>query len=1444
MPWPWNRPKSPFGFADSDAISSGSATTSNANTISNGNTHISPTGKNFGRPQTTTSRSTTPTPASIRSSTSGNNRAASSLGFHHEVQSRSQNPRRHSREVTSNSNPASTVRPASIIPEEQPQNDDRDNSASLVTSGMRPAGRPSTERQPTRSPELLSRPQPSVESLSSLASSSYSDVNNNLLKRSLSAAGSHPSLLHGPLSPSYANGRAFSPTPSVGSISHQIAMTRSQKAIIPTSSRQSTTSEDVCYELPESYEQVNGLNSHEIEERDLRHKAVVDLNPILTHNRTRSNNQSRESMLEAEVARLRKLVDRYKRTSLNASSTSSADHLMIPDVPSASSGSSEAHRVVKVMKVANEHLQKKIDARDAMLADRLAELEQIHNQHAIELEQQRQEYQGQMKQLVRNHEQELQTTIQRTREQVETLKLEVAEMAQSAMAVDEQRENAEKIAILQKELEDLRALEKSKLETYTAMIEEVKTKAAEEMAATKRAFAEAEEEWEIRTEEMRRDLLDERKECDCASKDDTSVVEELKIQHESEIAALKTSIRILEGSRGTTVEQLEEDQRVYRKVSELEASLASKVRALTAERKTSERLRSSLLAAEQAKAEAQLAKEAEKEAHERILLEARSGSDAVRAEERRAVEEEMRATTQKALKDLADQKAKFEAELEIERARVAQLREQHETDAQEFDNRITELIKEHIQEKDRLEATHSVILKNIESKMKEQAALEVSKAKQELEERENSLRTSLEEREAELASAKAGAETALQEQRAAFEKEKEALIAEYQVVINAGDRLRDQDRSVFQSEQERLERLLAETNKEYKSSIARNNTLQEEKLKTAQKQYDSNLAQLKTDHQEELQALRAVLEEAKTQFVTEKRDLEATFQNQLQEAEQQYTLRRNAEKQIEAAKFEEAKAQIERAREEHQEDIGRLKEEIAQTKDRAAKIVSELQQQLKDDEENKQQLLDRVAKAESEKENVEGELSAIKTRFESANTALSEQTDALRKAEAQIKTLNETAVALRSEIEAERRAAAQQLAELRSEMQTREKTANDIHGKLKQEIENVQFELRTANTKLTMGEVELDSFRDAVKEKEEALVNLRNEKDTKRKSMDDEKRALMAKHNQIVEGHLSTIAKLEDTINKMRVRTTEEAKAAEAKVAEQQGLVAQWISSSNRKSEELQRLELAFKEANSKAESFKLDVRAMKNDLKQLEKDNKDQKAEIKSLSRDLKSAHEENASLRRQFESSSGYSSRHARQISDLESRIQALSKEIQDSRNEVSTQKRAVAKRESTIRQLEETLQQRTPRNGRSSPGPNNALASMENGIVPASSSSSNNALQRELRESKAEITRLTEKLDMYETEYRHFFEDHEKLKVEHEEMQKTMQAKIDAATPEVEQLKKAKKELEQRLQSAELRLATSGGLLRRGGVDATGGQTMRSQSSMSYLRHGEISVGSFDD
>ncbi|KAK6527949.1 hypothetical protein TWF281_009209 [Arthrobotrys megalospora] len=1504
MPWPWNRPKSPFGFSDSeDAISPGSTTTttttqgtpisaslnevvssSTGNSNGAGRNGVSMTNRNVaattvgGRQITTASRSTTPTPApniwassSSSSSSSavgnGNTRASTSLGFNHDVpQSKTQGTinRRNSRDThTIISNSGSIRRTASVIPEDHTVQvgngvERSPPSSSSGTPNLRPIRRPSSARDAEfksnpQSPEnSLSRPQPSVESLSSISSSLHSDINNHPHhhgKRSLSASSnSQLNIFHGPISPGFSNGRAFSPTPSIGSITHQTSVTRSQKAIIPPGSRQSNASEEqvFVYELPESHEQVNGLNSHEIEERDLRHKAIVELNPVPVgngHARTRSNIQSRETMLEAEVARLRKLCEKYKRNSINNTSSSSigsVDHLIIPDIAAAAAGSSEAHRVVKVMKVANEHLQKKIDARDAMLADRLAELEQIHNHHAIELEQQKQGYQVHLRQLADSHKRELEAVARRNVEEVTALKRDIVD---TAVAVEGQRRDADRILALQAEVDGLKELEKVRSDRHNAALEEGKSKAAEELEAAKRMFEEAEERWEIKTEEMRRELFEERKsaDCTCNSKAASDTIEELKREHDTEVAALKTSIRILEGSRGTTVEQLEEDQRVYRKVSELESSLASKVRALTAERKTSERLRASLSAAEGARSEIQLQKEAadakllaEQEAHEKELSEANNGSTSLREEERQAIEE---ATRQEIQKEWSALKEKHESALETEKARVLQLTEQHEADTRVFDDRVAELIKEHIQEKDRIGAAHTSALSSLENSIRAQTTAEVVSLKEELETRARSLG----EIEAELVITKNAIDEALKQQQVTSEKEKEALIAEYQVVINAGDRLRDQEKATFQSDKQHLERLLAEAKAQHEDFKARSAAALEGKIKSANTEFETRLLEAQRVHLVEKQALCKVVEEAKSQLVVQQSALELRHQTQLQEAEQQFDLRRESERRIETAKLEEAKAEIEKNRGEYSDEIRRLSAENAATKDRAAEVVAELQQQLKDDEENKQQLLDRVAKAESEKDAIESELAGLKTRFEESNAEVSESIEAMKRSEAQIKSLTDEKQTLKAMMEDEKQTASASITDLRSQLQAREKLVNELHTKHQQEIEDLQFQIRTAQTKLDIDSVEIESLKETIREKENTFNALRDEKNNSGSLWVEEKRNLATKHNQIIEGHLSTIAKLEDSLNKMRARATEEAKAAEAKATEQQGLVVQWISNSNRKTDEVQRLERTLKEANSRTESFKLDIRALENDLKQYEKESKDRKAEIKSLSKDLKASQEENLSLKSQMESSSGSSYRHARRISDLESKIQALAKEIQDSRTELSAQKRTVAKRDSTIKHLEDTLQQRGGiRNGRASPGPSTALTSMENGIVPSTASVS--SLQRELRDSRAEVTRLTEKLEMYETEYRHFFEDHEKLKVEHEEGQKSMQAKIDSYIPELEQLRKGKRDLELRLQSAELRLATSGGLVRRGLGDGEGPAT-RSQSSMSYLRHGEISIGSLD-
>lgn len=1179
------------------------------------------------------------------------------------------------------------------------------------------------------------------------------------------------------------------------------------------------------HELPESYEQVNGLNSHEIEERDLRHKAVVELNPAPGvggngHGRTRSNVQGRETILEAEVARLRKLCERYKRNSINNTSSSSIgsmDHLVIPDVAAAAAGSSEAHRVVKVMKVANEHLQKKIDARDALLADRLAELEQIQNRHAIELEQQKQVYQVQMRQLTDRHRRELEGAAQRNVEEVVALK---KDMTDTALVFEGQKRDAERIAALQAEVEGLKAMEKVKSDGHNAALEEVKLKAAKDLESAKKAFEEAEERWEIKTEEMRRELFEEKKfvDCTCNSKASSDTIEELKREHDTEIAALKTSIRILEGSRGTTVEQLEEDQRIYRKVSELESSLASKVRALTAERKTSERLRASLSAAEEAKSELQL----QKEAVDAKLLEAGTGSTSLTEQGRRAIEEEIRHEAQN---EYARLKEKYESALEVERATTLQLAEQHESDKRAFDDRITELLQEHAREKGQIDAAHALALNSLEEVIKAQNNAEITSLKEELVTRARSLG----DLEAELVITKNAIDAALKQQQETLEKEREALIAEYQVVINASDRLRDQEKATFQSEKQRLEQLLTETKAQYEDFRARSDAALDEKIKSATTELETRLLEVQREHLVEKRALCKAVEEAKAQLVAQQSALELKLQTQLQEAEQQFLLRRESERLIEAAKLEDLKAEIEKSRSEHEGEVQQLKAENKATKDRAAEVVAELQQQLKDDEENKQQLLDRVAKAESEKDTTESELASLKTRFEKSN-------DAVKRAEVQVASLTEEKQALKSMIEDEKRTSNDSIADLRTQLQARENLMNKMHTKHQQETEDLQFQIRTAQTKLDIDSVEIESLKETIREKENTFNALRDEKNNSGSLWVEEKRTLVTKHSQVIEGHLNTIAKLEDTINKMLARTTEDAKASEIKLAEQQGLVAQWMSNSNRKTDEVQRLERALKDANGKTESFKLDIKALINDMKQYEKELKDQKAEIKSLSKELKNSQEENVSLKSQIESSYRY----ARQISDLESKIHALAKEIQDSRTEISAQKRVVAKRDSTIKQLEDTLQQRGGiRNGRASPSPSSALTAMENGIVPSTTSVS--SLQRDLRDSRAEIIRLNEKLEMYETEYRHFFEEYEKLKAEHEEGQKSMKAKLDAYIPELEQLRKGKRDLELRLQSAELRLATSGGLVRRGLGDEA--PTMRSQSSMSYLRHGEISIGGLD-
>ncbi|KAF3313757.1 hypothetical protein TWF173_005591 [Orbilia oligospora] len=1483
MPWPWNRPKSPFGVSDSeDAISSGSTTIASTSTqgtsispnldevvssntgSSNGagRNGVSMTNRNVagGRQTTTTAaRATTPTPApsawapgSSTNAVNGTVRASSSLGFSHDAvsQSRGQNSRRNSRDTantTDNSNSGTVRRTASVIPEDHTVKpgssvDRSPPSSSSGTPNSRPIRRPSSSRDSefrnTHSSEnVLSKTQPSVESLSSMSSSLHSDVNNinhthhhhhhphHGGKRSLSASSSSQlNIFHGPTSPSFPNGRAFSPTPSVGSITHQTSITRSQKAIIPPGSRQSNASEEqvFVYELPESYEQVNGLNSHEIEERDLRHKAIVELNPAPGaggngHGRTRSNVQNREMMLEAEVARLRKLCEKYKRKSINNTSSSSIgsmDHLIVPDIAAAAAGSSEAHRVVQVMKVANEHLQKKIDARDALLADRLAELEQIHNRHAIELEQQKQGYQVHIRQLADQHRRNLDGVTQKNVEEVVALK---RGMMDTALVFEGQRRDAEKIALLQAEVEGLKAMEKVKNDGHIAVLEEVKLKAADDLEAAKKAFEEAEEKWEIKTEEMRRELFEEKKfaDCTCGSKVGSDTIEELKQEHETEIAALKTSIRILEGSRGTTVEQLEEDQRIYRKVSELESSLASKVRALTAERKTSERLRASLSAVEEAKSELQL----QKEALNAKLLETNTGSALSTEQERQAIEEKIR---QETLEEHARLKEEYESALEVERARALQLEEQHESEKRVFNDQVTELLQEHAKEREQIDRAHALALSSLEDTIKAQNNAEVITLKEELMSRARSLG----EVEAELVVTRNGIDDALKQQQVILEKEKETLIAEYQVVINAGDKLRDQEKATFQSEKQRLEQLLIETK-------AQSDSMLDEKIKFTTTELETRLLEAQREHLVEKQALCKTFEDAKAQLIVQQSAFELRLQTQFQEAEQQFLLRSESERQIEATKLQDMKSELDKSCSSYEEEVKRLIAENKATKDRAAEVVAELQRQLKDDEENKQQLLDRVAKAESEKETTESELASLTVRFEESHTAM-------KRAEAQFTSLTEEKQAIKSTLEDEKRIANDSIADLRIQLQAREKLTNEMHIKHQQETEDLQFRIRTTQTKLDIDSVEIESLKETIREKENTFNTMRDEKNSSGTLWVEEKRTLVKKHDQVIEGHLNTISKLEDTINNMRARTTEDARAAETKATEQQGLVTQWMSNSNRKTDEVQRLEHALKEANGKTESFKLDIKALINDIKQYEKESKDRRAEIKSLSKELKNSQEEIFSLKSQVESSSGSSYRYVRQIADLESKIQALAKEIQDSRSETSAHKRAVAKRDSTIKQLEDTLQQRGGiRNGRASPGPSSALIAMENGIVPSTANVS--SLQRDLRDSRAEITRLNEKLEMYETEYRHFFEDHEKLKVEHEEGQKNMKAKLDTYIPELEQLRKGNRDLELRLQSAELRLAASGGLVRRGLGDEA--PTMRSQSSMSYLRRGEISIGNLD-
>jgi len=267
------------------------------------------------------------------------------------------------------------------------------------------------------------------------------------------------------------------------------------------------------------------------------------------------------------------------------------------------------------------------------------------------------------------------------------------------------------------------------------------------------------------------------------------------------------------------------------------------------------------------------------------------------------------------------------------------------------------------------------------------------------------------------------------------------------------------------------------------------------------------------------------------------------------------------------------------------------------------------------------------------------------------------------------------------------------------------------------------------------------------------------------------------------------------------------------------------------------------------AEAFKLDAKAFKNDIKQFEKDAKDQKSEIKSLNKELKAAHDEVASLKREREGS--LSSRHGRRVSELEGKIHSLSKEINDHKSEITSQKRNVVRRDSTIRQLEEALQQKPKQNGRASPGPSNALgrttpeAPTSNPVSPRDAGLlvSESRLQREFKESQEEITRLKEKLESYEVEYRHLFDENERMKSAQEGSSQSTQSSADAHQVEITQLKEAKRNLELRLQSAELRLATGGSLLRRPTNGSETG-TIRSQSSMSYLRPGELRLSAFDD
>ncbi|KAK6359657.1 hypothetical protein TWF696_000801 [Orbilia brochopaga] len=1189
MPWPWtSRPKSPFEFLNSDGNSSGSATTSGRGANGSGsNLATSPPTKTvpLNRPSatTTTSRATATAATTTTSTTSSKAaaqrlsaaasgtqksnheittnkpRAASSLGFSTDLQAKNKHAR--SSSATSSYAPVPTTAQrtaaSTVIPEEpahihtqlrttkHSRNAASSSSGTSKSSSARKNSIKDSDRKATKSPEPSSRHPTSVDSVSSISSFLHSDLHNHSHGKQRSfSAGSQASDIHGRLSPSSITGRALSPPPlNISKVIHG-SLPRSQKTSAPSSSRQSPTSEEVFYyELPESYEQVNGLNASEIEERDLKHKAVIDLNTMtVAQPRTFVENQTRESMLEAEVARLKKLCDQYEHKSINASSSSvgSSEPMAIPEVTAIPIGSSEAHRVVQVMKVANEHLQKKVEAKEAQLADRLAELEEVETRHAMTVQQQKHNFQLQIKQLVEQHRRELHGATQRNTKRVEAVK---REMAQSVAAAENQQRNIEQIEALQAQVEQLRNLEKTRQENYNALVEEAKLEAAEELVALRKEFATKEETWEIQTEEMRRQLLEERPtmECNCGSRTDIDAIEQLKRDHEVEIAGLRNSIRILEGSRGTTVEQLEEDQRVYRKVSELEASLASKVRALAAERKTSERLRASLAAAEEAK------------------------------------------------------------------------------------------------------------------------------------------------------SSKQDENPDLQQLRASFEKEKEALIAEHQAAIDASNRLREEDLSAFEAERKRSQQLLAEAKAERQTFQEQSDFVHEDKLKVAQEQFEATFRNC----QQEKQALQAALDEVRSQLIVQKSAFELRLRNQLQEAEHQYKLRHDSEQQTEAAKLEEAQAKLEKVRKELGDEVQKLQAEVAQTKDRDAQVLSELQQQIKEEEENKQQLLDRVAKAEAEKDAVEADLATANSRFDGVNKALAEQTEALRKAEEQIKSLNESVEAMKEEVENEKRVTIQTVTELRAQMQTRERKSNEFHALKQNEVESLHFQIRTAENKLQADGAEMESLRELLQEKENALAAMREEKYSEAVWL-DEKRDLVNKHNQLNDSQLSTIAKLEDTINQMRLQSTDEAKAAEAKAAEQQSLVVQWMSASNRKADE------------------------------------------VKSLSKQLQTAQDEYATLRTQMESMH----RHARQMSDLEARIQALSKELQESQ-------RTVARRDATIRQLEDALQQAqgSLRAGRTSP----AQAD----------------LQRDLDESRTEVGSLKEKLDMYETEYRHLFDDYERLKIEQEDM-----------------------------------------------------------------------------